>query len=152
MSLTDGFVDVGAGVVLRPSLTEAQFLSDASSLAPKPYIHNGPHRSYRLPSADVGGRTFVPVVFFSNGAITMVTLSWVDPSRDPKSDAWANWSEQRERAVATEDAAWLAKALSGSGSTAGAYAYRWGAISSGFDPKGGFSSVRVRYDSPRSAP
>lgn len=142
--LSDGSVQAEAGGILRPELSEAEFLRRAGELG-TPYVHNGPHRSYRLPPSDIVGRCFRPVVFFSDGTITMVHLWWVDPSRLPTADPWKDWSEARERAVASDNARWLGSVLQGAGSTADAYSFAWGSIWSGFDEKTGGSLVVIRY-------
>ena len=142
--LRDGKIDLGGGITLDPALTEETLLSEARNRA-EPFIHNGPHKSYRLPAVELNGRPFVPVVFFSNGALTMASLAWADPSRVIGDDPWKNWSEQRERARAADDAAWLAKVLTGIGTSSDTYTFGWGIVSSGFSPQSGGASITLRY-------
>jgi hypothetical protein len=75
------------------------------------------------------------------GRLAVAMLTWADP--EPKS--WDDFSADRERSIAREDAKWLAGMLKGVGSTTDTFTFPWGVISSGFDERAGFSSIRLHY-------
>ncbi len=113
----------------------------------KPLVHNGIHRSYLLPKTTLNSREFRPSVYFTDGRITSVRLTWAAPETEGGS-AWENHSFERERAIAKADAAWLAATLDGVGSTTSTYTFDWGSIGSGLDERSGFSSIVVGYLQP----
>ena len=125
-------------------LTETALLGAMGDSA-RQSVNHGPHRSYVLPAVSLVGRPYTPSVYFKDGLVTMVSLTWADPARAAESDPWANWSADRERAIAREDAAWLSAALGGQGSTTGTYSFVWGTASSGFDERSGYSSIVIKY-------
>jgi hypothetical protein len=143
-SAREGLIDLGEGIAVHPALEEEAFLASAGGRA-SPFVHNGPQRSYRLTPVQLSDRVFIPVIYFSDGALTMASLSWADPSHDPGDAPWANWSEERERAIAREDAVWLAKALRRTRVASGIYRFRWGMASSGYEAKSGEASVSFLY-------
>ena len=142
--MLDGRIQLGDEVFATPSLTEAALI-DAMGDRAKPSVANGPHRSYVLPALTLMGRPYTPSVYFTDGLIASISLTWADPARAIGSDPWANWSAERERAIARDDAKWLAAALEGAGSTTQIYTFDWGTAWSGFDERSGYSSVGIRY-------
>ena len=138
-----GRIEVGGGLTLDATITEATLLRDMPEA--QPLVHNGAHRSYLLPMAMLNGRTFRPSVYFTDGRITSVDLAWADPANKGGSP-WENFSFERERDIAKADAAWLVATLGGVGSTTSTYTFNWGTIWSGCDERSGFSSIVVRYD------
>jgi len=145
-ALQDGRIRLGHEVVASPTLTEAQLVEAMGDKA-KPSVANGAHRSYVLPTLSLLGRPYTPSVYFTDGLVTTISLTWADPARVAGGDPWAQWSAEREQAIAQEDARWLSSVLGGAGSTTGAYSFDWGSVWSGFDPRSGYSSVGIRYDS-----
>lgn len=143
-TLHDGRIQLSDEVIAGPTLTEAALLGAMGDSARQSVSH-GPHRSYVLPTVSLMGRPYTPSVYFTDGLATMVSLTWADPARAAESDPWANWSAERERAIAREDAAWLSAALGGQASTTGAYSFDWGTAWSGFDERSGYSSVGIKY-------
>ncbi|MDP1738834.1 MAG: hypothetical protein Q8L23_15515 [Caulobacter sp.] len=143
--LREGRIQLSDEVVATPSLTEAALL-DAMGDRAKPSVANRPHRSYVLPSLTLMGRPYTPSVYFTGGLITLIDLTWADPARVLGSDPWANWSAERERVIARDDAQWLSMALDGAGSTTQTYSFDWGTVWSGFDERSGYSSVGIRYN------
>jgi len=141
--MRDGRIDVGL-VLLEPTLDEASLLAAVGDAA-KPLVHNGFYRSYLLPKTTVNGRDFRPSAYFKDGQLASVHLTYADPQAEGGS-AWENFSFERERAIARDDARWLANALTGIGSLTDAYTFKWGHIWSGFDERSGFSSIVVSYD------
>lgn len=143
-SLSDGRIELNGGLTLDVALTEATLL-DAMAGEAKPLVHNGVHRSYLLPKTTLNGRVFRPSVFFTDGRIRSVQLTWADPEIQGGSP-WENFSWERERSIATADAMWLADTLGGDAARTATYSFDWGTIWSGLDERGGFSSIVVRYD------
>lgn len=142
--LRDGQITLGAGIMADSTLTEASFMALAGADA-QPSVGHGPHRSYVLPAISLLGRTYRPSIYFTNGLITMLTLTWVDPTCIAEV-GWANWSAEREQAIAKDDAKWLAVALQGVEPMAHTYTFDWGAVWSGYDERSGFSSIGIRYN------
>lgn len=129
--------------MLRRGVSEATLLAEFA-LTAKPLVHNGIHRSYLLPTATLNGREFRPSVYFTDGRITSVGLTWVDPNAEGGS-AWETHSFERERFIANADAVWLSATLNGAGSMTATYTFAWGTIWSGLDERSGFSSLVLRY-------
>jgi hypothetical protein len=142
VDLRDGHIQLGEGIVAGPSLSEADFL--ALALTTTPLIHNGAHRSYLTPPVILEGRCYRPSLYFSDGKVTFVSLTWDDPSTRAL-DPWEGYSPAREKEIARADASWVSSVLHGVGSMTATYTFPWGTISSGFDERSGFSSVVVRY-------
>lgn len=141
--MRDGRINLGAGLIVSPSLTEASFLNAAGDRA-SPSVEHGSHRSYVLPPVSLQDRTYTPSLFFTDGTVSMVSLTWADPEK-VSGDPWTNWSNERERAIATDDARWLSASLERLGSTTGTYTFDWGTAWSGFNERDGFASVGIRY-------
>lgn len=144
--LQDGRIALDGGLKLEASLTEATLLT-AMANETKSLVHNGVHRSYLLPKTTLNGRKFRPSVYFSDGLITSIQLTWADPDSEGGS-AWENFSFERERSIAKANAKWLAGMMGGVGSTTATYTFPWGSIWSGLDERGGFACVFIRYDRP----
>lgn len=142
MSMREGSFALGERLVVTRSLTEAAFLV-AVGKDVSPLVHNEEHRSYLIPPVTLHSRLFRPAVYFTDGRVTFVSLSWVDPKRSP--DGWKYWSEERELEVARADAAWVSSVLLGLATMTETYSFDWGTISSGYDDRSGGSSVTVRY-------
>jgi hypothetical protein len=125
-----------SGLVVTAKLTEDQTLKFHGTNA-VPFVINGAHRSYRLPNASLGDRTFLPVAFFSNGAITFFQLTFPDLRKR----SWADWSEGEQRAKQADHALWITQNLG----VASPHTFPWGFVDSIFDPKSGSSFIYVRY-------
>ena len=138
-----GRIELDNGFILGAATSEAALL-DALKGDARPLVHNGEHRSYLLPRVTLGGRTFTPTVYFRGQSLTAVQLSWFDPDTRGGS-VWEDYSFEREHAIAAADASWLARYLGGSGLSTETYRFAWGSIWSGFDEKGGFSSIIISY-------
>jgi hypothetical protein len=140
----DGAIPLGKDLIAGPELTETRLLSAFEGVA-EPLIHNGIHRSYVIPAIAVEGRTFTPSLYFTDGVLTFISMTWFDPARLPGADPWKDWSADREKEIARADAAWVRSALNGVGTMTDTYTFPWGTIASGFDERSGFSSVTIRY-------
>jgi hypothetical protein len=142
--LSDGRIELGGGLILDAALTEATLLHVTAGEA-KPLVHNGVHRSYLLPKMTLNGRVFRPSVFFTDGKITLVQLTWADPEIQGGSP-WENFSWERERSIEKADALWLADTLGGDAARTPTHTFDWGSIWSGLDEREGFSSIVLRYE------
>ena len=136
-------IELGDGTVLDATLRETELLA-AFPKEVRPLVHNGVYRSYVLPPTTLSGRNFRPSVYFTDGLLTSVHLTWVDPEAAGGS-AWEDFSFERERSIAKADAAWLVTFLGDVGSLTSTYRFDWGTVWSGVDERGGFSSIVVRY-------
>lgn len=140
--MREGTFALGERLVVNRSLTEGAFLEAVGQDA-SPLVHNGVHRSYLINPVTLHGRCFRPGVYFTDGMITFVSLTWVDAERS--TDGWKDWSKERELEVARADAVWVSSVLNGLGTMTDTYSFEWGTISSGYDDRTGGSSVIVRY-------
>lgn len=136
-------IDLGDGIILDANFREAALLAELASDA-QPLVHNGMHRSYLLSPITLDGRTFRPSLYFTDGLLASVHLTWVDPETKGAS-AWDGFSFDRERSIAKEDAAWLSSYLGKVASADSTFCFNWGNVWSGFDERSGFSSIVVRY-------
>ncbi len=136
-------IDIGHGIALGAAFRETALLTALADKA-RPLVHNGVYRSYVLAPITLGGRTFRPSVYFTDGLLVSVHLTWVGHETEGGS-AWDDFSFERERSVAKEDAAWLSSYLRDVDSATSTYRFDWGTVWSGFDERSGFSSIVVRY-------
>ena len=139
-----GYIEMSCGLRLGPATSETDLL-DALAGEAQPLVSNGAYRSYLLPKTNLDGRTFTPSVYFADGTLSSIHLTWADP-RIKGVSAWEDFSFDRERSIAEADAAWLAASLGGIGSATGTYTFDWGTVRSGLDERSGFSSVVIRYN------
>lgn len=137
MTILDGKVDMGPGLVIEPGLTEAKFLNSPVGMAATVFVKNGVHHSYKLQNTDVEGKNFLPLLYFSGGVLTEIHLHSV--AVDEKN--WAAYSSQSEATHKLDNDSWLQKTLG----VAPPYAFSWGAIESVLDQNGGMTFVLLRY-------
>jgi hypothetical protein len=91
---------------------------------------------YQLPPVSDGTVVVGISLGFNLGRLEMIQLTDTDKTYGAN---WRQSSEEGERSRAESISRWL----NAKGFPPGAY--RWGAISAGFDPKGGFGSATVRF-------
>jgi hypothetical protein len=91
---------------------------------------------YQLPPVSDGTVVVGISLGFNLGRLEMIQLTDSDKTYGAN---WRQWSEEGERSRAESISRWL----NAKGFPPGAY--RWGAISAGFDPRGGFGSATVRF-------
>ena len=96
----------------------------------------------------LGGREFGVHLVFEGERLDSYALSLHDPQYGT---SWDDWSEAKELARRNAHDAWLEAGL-GKGKSEGAgrarelrYTFPWGRVWSSFDPKGGASSIGVRF-------
>ncbi len=137
MTILDGKVDMGGGLVIEPGLTEAKFLSSPVGMAATVFVKNGVHHSYKLQNTDVQGKHFLPLLYFSDNVLTEAHLHSVAANEKN----WTAYSSQTEAAHKLDNDSWLQKTLG----AAPPYAFSWGSIESVLDQKGGMTFVLLRY-------
>jgi hypothetical protein len=134
-----GEIDLAFGVRIGPSYTEAQFLS--SKLARNSKAMSDPEWSgYRMERQLLAGRQFRVSLQFRRGRLVAVELFQVGAVSKA---SWDDWSEREELERKADHDAWL-DALLGPPP----YSYPWGEVVSQHDPRGGYSSIVVRYAAP----
>ena len=137
MTIFDGKINAGSGLIIGPGFTEAEFLSSSAGMTAKALVKNGVHHSYKLQNIDISGKNFLPVLYFSDGELVEIHLhSVTDGERN-----WTKYSSQSETAHKLGNDNWLQKTFS----KAPPYAFSWGAIESVLDQKGGMTFVLLRY-------
>jgi len=122
------------GASISASLLCSQFLQTPAFAGASVLVQNEPWCSYRLPDIAQAGSRLCVVLQFHGEQLLSLTLCH-DADRFGTS-----WSEEQElvRKAFHED--WLTREL---GIRLGHYP--WGDISSNYDPKGGVSSILIRY-------
>ncbi|WP_437279831.1 hypothetical protein WME90_04530 [Sorangium sp. So ce375] len=129
-----GRLELESGLVLSPALSRSQFLASPAGVASTVSVRNEPWCSFRFEAA---AENVVLAVFFKAEVLGSVHLAVIDPRFGA---GWDDWSEEKETQRKEANDRWLLA----HGLTPGEK-YAWGSVWSGFDPKGGFSSVVIRY-------
>ncbi|MCC6552560.1 MAG: hypothetical protein IT372_05985 [Polyangiaceae bacterium] len=137
-----GELELAGGVRVGPSFTEAQFL--ASPLARRSKAMNSPEwGGYRVERQRVFGREVRVTLGFRRGKLVMLELFLVGAVSKA---SWDEWSDREEVQRKADHDAWLEAMLGPP-----PYSYPWGEITSQHDPRGGYSSIVIRYG-PAGAP
>lgn len=122
-----GSIDIGE-ITLSPTLTVDQFKNSS--------LYNGIslERLYTIKEIkSIANKKFIVSVYFKNNFLKEIHL--YDAENNSK-----DWSKENKMDKKKRQDEWL-KSLLGRE----AYNYSWGIIESVFDPKGGFSSIIIRY-------
>lgn len=125
------------GVVISPGLTRADFLQVPAFSRARISVRNEPWCSYNVSGVPQTDTELYIVFRFHGDRLHTLDLSHNAPRFGT---SWADWSEERELARKVFHEQWLAKDL-----RIRAGKYPWGTISSCYDPKGGCSSIIIRY-------
>ena len=125
------------GAFITPTLLRSQFLASAAFSGASVSIQNEPWCSYRLPTIAQPDTELAVVVQFHGEPVVAVTLMH---GAARFGSSWSDWSQESELARKAFHEHWLSTAL-----RLPLGDYSWGSVWSGYDPKGGFSSVVVRY-------
>ena len=131
-----GEIDLGAGLRVGAGFDEQAFLASPLGAKAEAQPAAKPWANYRVRYHARGGRLFSVVLRFDAGKLAMVQLVEIED----EGGGWDSWSEQKEIEKKARHDEWL-DALLGPPP----YRYSWGEITSEFDPRGGFSSIVVRY-------
>jgi hypothetical protein len=123
--------------VIAPSLTRDQFLGSALADGATTHIENEPYHSWKLNGTfRCAGLELLVVLWFRGQQLIMVSL--MDP--DPRfGTSWADHSLEKEMARKASHDAWLSRALGPHRNVS------WGSVWSGYDERGGFSDIVVKY-------
>jgi len=120
-------------IVIAPRADEAAFLATPFGRTLPPAA--GPFTSYSVRVDDPAEGSFFATLYFRDGVIAMVGFYKDDGSR-----SWADWSEDKERALQAEYAALLARELGPAPHT-----FPWGSAEALYDPRSASSSIVVTY-------
>jgi hypothetical protein len=93
---------------------------------------------YSLPNRNSESDNILMSLCFHNGTLDSISIALNDPDLG---HSWGDCSEEKERTRADRTETWLAA----QGYPAGTYP--WGEIWANYDPKGGFGSAGIRYNS-----
>jgi hypothetical protein len=132
-----GEIELGNGLRIGPAYTEAQFLSSPLARMSKALSRTQPWSGYRTARQRISDRTFRVTLHFLTGKLAAVELFEVGAESKA---FWNDWSEREEEERKASHDAWLASLLG-----APPYRYSWGDVTSEFDPRGGYSSIVVRF-------
>ena len=139
---TGDFTLPEVGASITPALRRSQFLASAAFSGASVSVQNEPWCSYRLPAIPQPDADLAVVVQFHGEHLVAVTLSH---GAIRFGSSWSDWSQECELARKAFHERWLATTLHLSPGD-----YPWGSVCSDYDPRGGFSSITVRYH-PRTA-
>lgn len=137
MTILDGKIDIGTGLVIEPRLTEAQFLSSFAGTAAMTFTQNGIYHSYKIQNMDVEGKNFLILIYFADGILTEVQLH----PEFIKNNKWAAYSSKDEVDNKLSNDSWLQKTIG----AAPPYVFSWGSIESVLDKKSCMTFILLRY-------
>lgn len=127
------------GIRVGPLLTREQFLASSLARQSRELVRNEPHCSFGLPTVQFDGHSFAWSLWFHGSVLRRVSIECADAEFG---SSWADWSEERELARKRFHDSLLQSVL---GSDWSRERYLWGTVDSGYDSKGGFSSIVVSY-------
>ena len=123
--------------VIASSLTRDQFLGSPLADGTTTHIENEPYHSWKLKGTfHSAGLDLLVVLYFRGQQLTMVSLTDADPRFGT---IWADQSPEKEMARKASHDAWLSRAR------APHHHVSWGSVRSGYDERGGFSDIVVKY-------
>ena len=123
--------------LLSAETTRSDFLASSLAEGAKVHVENEPWCSWNLKAVEIDDQKWLFTVFFHGQRITTVDIMACSPEFGT---SWNDWSEEKEiaRKACHDD---ILKKLLGDPP----YEYDWGTVFSGYDAKGGFSSIAVGY-------
>lgn len=123
--------------MIAPSLTRDAFLNSPLAAGATTHVNNEPYHSWKLRQpVHSSGLDLLAVLWFHHQQLTMLSLMDADPRFGT---SWTDDSLEKERARQASHDAWLSRSLARQRN------FPWGSVWSGYDDKGGFSSIVVRY-------
>lgn len=137
MTIIQGSLDTGEGLLIDSGLKEFQFLESPLGPVAKAFVRSGVHNSYKLPPMNIEGKLFIPVIYFRKGLITEIHLCPVGGGEMK----WSVDSPKREVANKLDNDRWLTGAIG----SQPPYLFPWGLIESVLDEKSGTSFVLLRF-------
>ena len=130
------------GFSFGPTLTRAQFLRLPVAAASTPGTPHGKWSRYQLPVMPQRDTELYAVLHFDGERLASLDLLH---SAARFGTSWAEWTQAREQARQAFHEQWLAAEV---GLPCGRY--RWGEVSSNYDPRGGASLISIAYRSPNA--
>jgi hypothetical protein len=124
-------------IVIAPHLTRSAFAATPWGAAAEHWVINEPWHSWKL--AELGlsaGIRFVVVLYFHHERLLKVELCNADPAFGT---SWEDHSREKEDARDASHQAWLATFVGER------RVFDWGDIWAGYDDRGGFSGISIRY-------
>jgi hypothetical protein len=121
---------------IAPSLSRSEFLDSSASDGARISVKNEPWCSWVLAGRWHAGASFAVLLQFCGEQLSAVHLENADPIYGT---SWDNWSEEKQLQRKAAHDHWLLACI---GSRR---VFPWGKVWSGFDPKGGFSSIVIAY-------
>ena len=122
-----------------PSLTREQFLASPLGGQCRELVHNEPYSSFALPTVLFDGHSFAWSLWFRGSVLQRASIECADAEFG---SSWSDWSQEREFARKRFHDSLLQSVL---GENWSRERFSWGAVYSGYDPKGGCSSIGVTY-------
>jgi len=127
------------GIRVGPSLTREQFLASPLASQSRVLVRNEPHCAFALPTVQFEGYSFSWSLWFQGQSLRRVSIECTDAEFG---SSWSVWSEERQVALKRFHDSLLQSVL---GPDWSGQRFPWGAVYSGYDPKGGFSSIGISY-------
>lgn len=127
------------GIRVAPSLSREQFLASLLAARSRQLVRNEPYCSFALPLVQFGGHSYAWSLLFRGSVLQSVSIQCADAEFG---SSWSDWSEERQLACKRFHDSLLELAL---GPDWSHQRFSWGTVDSGYDPKGGFSSIGVTY-------
>ena len=126
---------------LEPWLTRDGFLNGSFAVIAKTHVENEPYHSWKLSSQFRSANiNFWVAIFFHDQQLTMLSLMDDDPRFGT---SWDDYSLEKEMERKASHDTWLTHCL------ASKRKFSWGSVWSGYDDRGGFSSIKIRYGGAR---
>lgn len=126
-------------MVISPNMRREEFLQSAVANISTPVVENAPWSSYNFKPVTIGGESFAANIYFDAGRLDSIQLGVIRPEFG---SSWADWSKERQLAKKPFHDSLLESWL---GTDWRKRRFAWGEVGSEFDPKGGSSSIIVRY-------
>lgn len=133
----NGILHLSGEDTLGPGLREADFLRSPLGQASKSNGSNDGWSRYHVEGDLDNGLMCSAGLYFFDGRLRHINFQ---PHWPGRARGWRNWSEEGELRVRDQNNQLLAEYLGPP-----PYVFAWGSIWSGYDPKGGFSSIFVSY-------
>jgi hypothetical protein len=126
---------------IGPSLTRTRFLETPAFSRATISVKNEPWCSWVLKGQRIGQDEFAIVIYFYGEEIRTVVLQNASPALGT---SWADYTEEKERLRKNAHDKWVRQNLAGQKNAS------WGTVKSVFDQIGGFSCIKVSYNTSAS--
>lgn len=139
-------------IVISPSLKKEEFLASPlfASLREDSYQHKNLHSNYRLSPQTINKENLnIRLYFDPEEKLVMIEMGILVDGVMP---SWSDWTLEKELEKKTLHDKWLIDTLGevphrrNPDTKAVTFAYHWGSICSGYDPRSASSSIVIRYN------